>query len=230
VSLRSSLKGWFGEFQGSLATKLFLDSATYTEVKNVTIPTANGTTQIDQVIVSRYGIFVVETKNMDGWIFGSENDKQWTQNLFGHKYRFQNPLHQNYRHTMALSEFLGIDHDKFFSVVMFWGESEFKTPMPESVMDRGLPRYIKSKTRILFPNNEVQQIVAAIQSGRLPTTWKTKTDHVDALKQRFTSTTVCPKCGSPLVLRTAKSGKNAGNQFYGCSGFPKCRYIARDEL
>ena len=36
---------------------------------------------------------------------------------------------------------------------------------------------------------------------------------------------ICPRCGSKLVLRTAKKGDNAGNQFYGCSAFPKCRYI-----
>ncbi len=36
---------------------------------------------------------------------------------------------------------------------------------------------------------------------------------------------VCPKCGSKLIIRTAKKGDNAGNQFYGCSGYPKCRYI-----
>ena len=36
---------------------------------------------------------------------------------------------------------------------------------------------------------------------------------------------ICPRCGSTLVLRTAKKGDNAGNQFYGCSAFPKCRYI-----
>ncbi len=36
---------------------------------------------------------------------------------------------------------------------------------------------------------------------------------------------VCPKCGKELVLRTAKKGDNQGNQFWGCSGFPQCRYI-----
>ena len=36
---------------------------------------------------------------------------------------------------------------------------------------------------------------------------------------------ICPRCGNPLVLRTAKKGDNAGNQFYGCSTYPKCRYI-----
>lgn len=35
----------------------------------------------------------------------------------------------------------------------------------------------------------------------------------------------CPKCSSPLVKRKARRGRNAGNEFFGCSGFPHCRYI-----
>jgi len=104
----SSFKGWVGEAQGSLAAKIRLDSQIYRSIKNVTIPTANGTTQIDHVIVSKYGIFVVETKNIKGWIYGDEKQAQWTQVLYGKKCHFQNPLRQNYRHTKALSEFLGI--------------------------------------------------------------------------------------------------------------------------
>lgn len=225
MSIKSAVKGWFGELQGTLAKKLFLDGDTYFDINNVTIPTANGSTQIDHVIVSRYGVFVVETKNIDGWIYGDEKSPLWTQNLFGKKFKFQNPLHQNYRHTRALSEYLDIDHDKFFPVVMFWGESEFKTPMPQNVMDRGYTGYIKSKTRALFSDAEVSEIVAAIKSGMLPRTWRTGREHVEGLHRRFSSTTVCPKCGAALVLRTAKSGRNAGGKFYGCSGFPGCRYV-----
>ena len=39
------------------------------------------------------------------------------------------------------------------------------------------------------------------------------------------SGTQCPRCGSPLLLRTARRGPNAGSEFYGCSSFPKCRYV-----
>lgn len=39
----------------------------------------------------------------------------------------------------------------------------------------------------------------------------------------------CPFCGRELVLRTAKKGANAGKQFYGCSGFPTCRYTRNIE-
>ncbi len=40
-----------------------------------------------------------------------------------------------------------------------------------------------------------------------------------------TAKKICPRCGKELVLRTAKKGDNQGNQFWGCSGFPHCRYI-----
>lgn len=229
MPLKSMFKGWVDEVQGTIAKKLIMDSDVYTDINNVTIPTANGTTQIDHVIVSRYGIFVVETKNMDGWIFGDEKSPQWTQSLFGKKFKFQNPLHQNYRHTKALLDFLGIDHDKIFSVVMFWGDCEFKTPMPPSVMASGYVSHIKSKTDVLFDDADVPQIVSAIKDGMLPKTWATRRQHVAGLKERFDSTTTCPKCSSPLVLRTAKSGANAGAQFYGCTKYPACRYMAKVE-
>ena len=229
MSLRSIIKGWVGEVQGTLAKKIFLDAQTYVDVNNVTIPASNGTTQIDHVIVSRYGVFVVETKNMDGWIFGDEKNSQWTQSIFGKKYKFQNPLHQNYRHTKALSEFLGIDHSKFHSMVMFWGECEFKTPLPPNVMTSGYTSYIKSFTTVLFTDQEVQEIAIALKDGTLPKSWATRRQHVASLKERFSSSTTCPKCGSPLVLRTAKSGANAGSQFFGCTKYPRCRYVAKLE-
>jgi restriction system protein len=229
MSLRSLIKGWVGEVQGTLAKKMFLDADTYVGVNNVTITTLNGTTQIDHVIVSRYGVFVVETKNIDGWIFGDEKSPQWTQNLYGKKYKFQNPLRQNYRHTKALCEFLGIEQQKLFSVVMFWGECEFKTPLPPNVIARGYSSYIKSHTAILFSDHEVQEIVSAIKSVMLPKNWATRRQHIESLKERFSSITKCPKCGSVLVVRTAKSGANAGLQFYGCTSFPSCRYVGEIE-
>jgi predicted RNA-binding Zn-ribbon protein involved in translation (DUF1610 family) len=224
MSLFALVKGWIGEAQVTLAKKLFLKEEFYTDVNNVTIPTANGTTQIDHIIASPYGIFVVETKNMEGWIFGDEKHPQWTQSLFGKKFKFQNPLHQNYRHISALSEFLGIEQEKFHSLVMFTSDCEFKTTLPPNVMNHGYIPYIKSKTKILFSPQEVKNIVTAIKSGMRPKTWQARQEHVSSLKERFESSTSCPKCGGELILRTARSGTNAGSQFYGCSKYPACRY------
>src|SRR4030067_1544312 len=116
IILRSPwFKGWIGELQINLITKVFLDKNVYRLIKNVTIPTEGGTTQIDHVIVSRFGVFVVETKNLRGWIFGKEGDAYWTQKLYRHSEKFQNPLRQNYKHTKTLSEILGISDDKLHS-------------------------------------------------------------------------------------------------------------------
>lgn len=187
MGLLSSLKGWFGEAAGSLAQRMLLDTTIYHSINNVTILAADGSsTQIDHVIVSKHGIFAIEAKNMNGWIFGNPKDAQWTQSIpGGRKYRFQNPLRQNYRHTKVLSEFLGVDHGLFHSVVMFWGESTFKTPMPENVLNTGYTGYIKSKTAVLFSDSDVLQITEAIQTGRLPKTWATRKEHIDALKARY---------------------------------------------
>ena len=61
MTLTSFFKGFSEELQSTLAKKVLLDSTVYEDINNVTLPTSNGTTQIDHIIVSRPGIFVVET-------------------------------------------------------------------------------------------------------------------------------------------------------------------------
>jgi restriction system protein len=68
-------KGVAGEFIVNISAKLLLNKDDYHLIKNVTLPTEDGTTQMDHIIVSKYGIFVVETKNMKGWIFGNPNQR-----------------------------------------------------------------------------------------------------------------------------------------------------------
>ena len=43
------------------------------------------------------------------------------------------------------------------------------------------------------------------------------------------ATILCPKCGAPMVKRTARKGARAGKPFYGCSNYPKCRGIVNLE-
>ena len=80
-------KGVFGEF---LVNRLLLQlpGSDYTLLKDVTLPAQDGTTQIDHIVVSKFGIFVVETKNMKGWIFGSAHQKLWTQKIYRHFINF----------------------------------------------------------------------------------------------------------------------------------------------
>lgn len=60
----------------------------YRKINGVIIPNKNGTTQIDHIVVSRYGIFVIETKNYSGWIFGADNSKKMEANISVRKLLF----------------------------------------------------------------------------------------------------------------------------------------------
>ena len=183
MSLLNKFKGWDGELTVKLMQWWYLDKKTYHVFNNVTLPMFGGeTTQIDHIIVSVYGIFVVETKSMKGWIYGSEKDAKWTQVFFSKKYPFQNPLRQNYKHIKTLSEILKIPENKFHSVIMFIGDCELKTKMPENVFLKGYIKYIKSKTEKILTNHEVTSITEGIKAYRLPSNLKTKIKYVQHFK------------------------------------------------
>jgi restriction system protein len=192
----------------------------YRRIDDLILPSKNGTTQIDHVLVSAFGVFVIETKNMQGWIFGGEKETTWCQSIYGHKNRFQNPLRQNYRHIECLAEFLELDRQFFHSVVFFIGECEFKTPFPPNVLCSGLSGYIKSFNASLFTQPQVAEIERQLRKVKA-TSGLAKSDHLASLKRRHASMDVCPKCGGRMVNRTAK---NSDDQFLGCTNFPKCRH------
>jgi restriction system protein len=79
MSLANIFKGWIGEKTAQFGMWLKLDKNTYRRFHNLILPTENGTTQIDHVLLSVYGIFVVETKNYEGWIYGDKTQREWTQ-------------------------------------------------------------------------------------------------------------------------------------------------------
>ncbi|MCB1070238.1 MAG: NERD domain-containing protein [Kiritimatiellae bacterium] len=227
-------KGRIAEWFFPIFFRSKLDRETYKFIHNVMLRLKDeSTTQIDHIIVSRHGIFVVELKNYQGWIFGNAYDKEWTQS-FGpkKKFRFQNPIHQNHRHVMALAELTEIPVEYFKPVVMFLGGCKLKTDLPPNV---GYPmavyRYILAHKDVIIRDEQVPKIVEAIQSwqksGKV-----TEKDHLRSLDQRHlvkshSAHPTCPHCNRPLVLRTAKRGDNAGQQFWGCSGYPSCRYMAK---
>lgn len=219
-------KGYLGELLVRYFAYLQLDERTYRRLHNITLDTPDGTTQIDHVFVSVYGIFVLETKNMSGWILGSEKQAQWTQKLYKRTFKFQNPLWQNYKHLKALEATLGVSAEHLHSVITFVGDSVFKSEMPANVTQGSrFIRYIKSFKHPVFSETEVDAMLQALQTNRRAPTLATHREHVQNLKRRSdpTAERQCPKCGSALLVRTFKSGAKVGQQFWGCSAFPKCR-------
>jgi hypothetical protein len=229
VLLRSArFKGFFGEFRVRATVRLRLGGRTYRSLHNLTFPTGDGTTQIDHVIASRFGIFVIETKNLKGWIFGDEKSRRWTQSIYGKKYQFQNPLRQNYKHLKAVQALVELDARCLHSVVVFVGSCKFKTRMPSNVLKRRrLVRYIRSKTEVLLADEEVEHSLEALQAVQI-STFGARRRHIRSLKKNRREP-VCPRCGNAMVLRTARKGRGTGSSFWGCSNFPRCR-VTKDAV
>lgn len=218
--LRPHIKGAIGEWKTQLSQKFFLDSKIYTTFNNLIINDEYGSTQIDHIIVSKFGIFVVETKEWSGWIYGSENDRQWTHNKYGTKTKFQNPLKQNFRHQVSLAKYLEISKEEVHPIVMVWGSCEFKTRKPPNVILGGLTGcsdYVEGYTTVVYSDDEVSNVREKLKLAKgemnLLSNWR----HVQSLKKQHKNK--CPKCGHQLVERNGKNGL-----FIGCDNFPKCKY------
>lgn len=95
---------------------------------NLYIPKENNeTAEIDAIMINKFGIFVFESKGYTGWIFGDENSKNWMEIIYGHKYKFYNPVMQNRNHIKALANIIGIEDMSIFrSYIVFSQKCDFK--------------------------------------------------------------------------------------------------------
>lgn len=216
-------KGWYGEQVTALNVWFSLDDQIYKKFHDIIIPSANGTTQIDHILVSTFGVFIIETKNKAGWIFGGEDQANWTQIIFKEKYTFQNPVRQTFRQKKILAEFIELDTSYIYPIIYFVGDCEFKTQLPLNVINSGLGRYVNKFREHILSQEKVSQIVRKLEQHLLESKLSSS-DHVRSLEERHNSKTKCPKCGSGLIERTASKGPNSGSKFLGCMKYPQCRF------
>lgn len=96
-------------------------------LQNIYIPYNGRTSEIDVLLIHEKGIFVFESKNYSGWIFGSANQINWTQSLNRQtKTKFYNPIKQNATHIKAISKYLGINEKIMKSIIVFSNQCELK--------------------------------------------------------------------------------------------------------
>jgi restriction system protein len=178
-------RGAKGEAQAAAGLRLFLPS-TYTVINDVLLPTPDGTTQIDHVVVSTTGIFVIESKAISGAIYGSAGDVNWTVCRGQSKYTIYNPLRQNACHIKALVAATDLPAVIFHSLVFFWSDDcQFQTPMPENVRQSDLCGYIRSKTRCLISEGGAQAAIRMIAAARISSTRASREEHSAHLRRRF---------------------------------------------
>ena len=157
---------------------------------NIYLPKGDGTTtEIDLIMISATGIYVFESKNYSGWIFGDENTKFWTQSLKGgKKFRFYNPIWQNKKHISELRKHLKLGNNVFRSYIIFSEHCELKKMFVHSpevkVMNRDvLFREIKDDIAYLpevLSIGEINQIYNDLSRYTLADA-ETKQAHIDAM-------------------------------------------------
>ncbi|AEE15602.1 NERD domain-containing protein [Treponema brennaborense] len=226
----SKIKGSVGEFK--VNTILSFLNFECISLHDMMIRNSKGSTsQIDHLVLSEYGIFVIETKNYKGWIFGNEKSEYWTQVLFKEKHKFRNPVKQNWSHIYALKDIL-FEYKKirYYPIVVFSGNATLKdieSSVPviyESSLNQTIRNYSTEKC---LTNEEVLQIKNLLESKKI-TEKGAKKEHVEEIhqsifeKQLKKESLICPRCNSELKLREGKYGK-----FYGCSNYPNCRFTMK---
>lgn len=282
--------GWRGE---KLSEKELIraneNGRTGISVRNAYVPEDDGkTSEIDVIYVTKKGIFVLESKNYSGWIFGDEKQQMWTQSLPNkQKQRFYNPIKQNKTHIKWLSNYLGMDIP-MYSIIVFSKRCELKKvtvndPKVHVIKRDDLYTYVTAiwdAAPQCITDEQVSEIAEKIK-GLTKVSRNVKKQHVESIQERYGQTKqktvvspvqpqiaqatvsqpvvtqssieqptiaqpsaievpttqpqmqnqekICPRCGGKLVLRKAKSGQYAGQLFYGCSNYPRCRYFEKKQ-
>ena len=188
-----------------------------------------GTTQIDHIVVSRFGVFVIETKNFGGKVYGRERARFWKEYFRGKEYKFYNPIRQNNTHIAVLRKNLASFFNvPFFSVVAFPPEAELRVSVNNGIeilywndlldlfRQTKEERMSRPKTEALgFELNKVRikklEVLQMHATGVQAYVLKRKM----AIREG-----ICPCCGSKLVRRKGKFG-----EFFGCSSYPDCTFI-----
>ena len=162
----------------------------YHLMNSITIQMQDGTTQIDHILVSRFGVFVIETKHYKGWIFANPTHPTWTQVIYKNKFKFQNPVYQNQRHIRAVQSVLDfLPASGISSAVVFTGDAEFKTPLPNGVFRlKALLAHLRLQTQPLLSAQQMELCIGRLEANRLTLTKKTDVDHVQSLQRRHGST------------------------------------------
>lgn len=224
-----NIKGAEGEY--SIARLLQkLDRKQYKIFNNIYLELNGRSTQIDHLVISVYGIFVIETKNFSGWIHGSEKSEYWTQSFYKEKREFRNPIKQNWAHIYFLKEILSdFNHVRYHSIIVFVGKAQLKNIYSNIpvIYKNELLKTIKQKEIPCLSIDQVEYIANQL-SRFIISDKKAKKEHKKYVKRNIYEreknirTLICPNCKGELVIRTGAYG-----EFYGCSNFPTCKFSTK---
>lgn len=218
-------RGFMGEFWIKQELRK-LPKNKYKILNDIMLSDDKGTHQIDHLVLSMYGIFVIEMKNYYGLIKGKEYDNKWCQYLGKNKNYFINPIHQNYGHIKSLLNLVNVSEDKIFSIVCFSNQAKLDVKCKNVIqVDYLFDTIFDYKKEIIYDDlDEIEKIILLnnITDKNERKTHVKKIKTKISLEKKLVEDMICPKCKSKLVERNGKYGK-----FIGCSNYPKCKFIKK---
>lgn len=235
--LSKQQKGNDGEFL--VARKLkFLDESKYKVLNDILLQIDNDkTAQIDHIVVSTYGIFVIETKNWNGFITGNRDWYYWLKKNSGNKITMmKNPIKQNERHIQALKQIfsdfnINIEKELFYSLIVF---TQGQKPKIDDLNNRSviplndLVKKIHSYNKEILEKSQIEKLIELIQKENVKDK-ETRLKHNERAKkvlqdqQDKIKKHICPLCNGELIYKNGLHGK-----FYGCFNYPKCDFSIKD--
>jgi len=219
-------RGFMGEFWVRIELEK-LPRDKYIILNDIMIQDDMGTHQIDHIVLSNYGIFVIEMKNYYGMIRGRELDNKWCQYLGKTKSYFKNPIHQNYGHVKSMASILNISEEKFIPIVCFSNQVKLRVEVKSPVVQLDLLKSQILKYNTINNDFNLEKLHNKIILENIVSK-KERKQHVANIRAKIKKDTIlennmiCPKCKGKLIIKEGKYGK-----FIGCSNYPKCRYIKK---
>jgi len=223
-----AIRGTIGESRVSNRLNK-LQGEKYRVINDVLIKTGDRSSQIDHIIISIYGIFVIETKNYSGWIHGNEDAQYWMQTIYKQKKQFYNPIRQNQGHINTLKKILS-DYQNittYHSIIVFTGSAELKnvqTTTPVVYYEEIVDTIRNQSKAYCLSVEQVKNIADRLNKINIHDK-DTKKAHINQTRYQIyeqsqkEKSLICPRCNSNLVIRNGQYGT-----FYGCPNYPKCRY------
>lgn len=217
---RPSTRGKRGENKVSLTIGNTIENKQYV-INNLILVNDGKSVQIDHIVINPHGIFVIETKNYSGEIYGSESQREWTQVLaYGKvKNKLYNPLKQNATHVYNVKKIVG--KLPVYSLVVFVQNNTHHIDANGVIPLSALRTTLQSGNTILGAH-EMQTAYNLLLSNKADISTKEHVQNISE-QQRNLERGICPRCGGKLVLRNGQHG-----QFWGCSNYPKCKFIKKD--
>ncbi|MEG0295874.1 MAG: nuclease-related domain-containing protein [Clostridium sp.] len=159
----------------------------YIVLKDILLKTDNGTTQIDHILVGPKGVFVIETKNFGGTIYGDQWEQYWTQIFYAKKNKFYNPIRQNYAHVKAVQHHMKkFDRDMIHSLIVFGDSCNIKkikvdTPV---IQTKNIKKFIrKYKTDYKLSQDDIKLICDKLNKANIQTR-RARKQHIKNIKKR----------------------------------------------